>query len=188
MARILAVCLGLTLFAMPGVASAQQEQAIERLQKRLNALQAKFDALAKENEQLRQENALLKKEAGKNARADKVEKASLDGIDYEVVKTRINGTAWELVVAATSTEGEKITYFGRGRAIADDGKTYNIGAPMGGYTGPVRLSEGVKIQITMRMGQLPSGVKHFSRIEFYYGLLPNPIVQPLVLKNVTIER
>jgi hypothetical protein len=160
-------------------------------QKEFELLKKENELLKKEIEQLKKEIELLKKQETKEAgraKATKAPKGTLDGVTYEVTKSRMNGPNWELTLTALSEEGEKRLTFCRCRAITEDGKVYTLGKATKPLMpeGLVRLPEGVKIQIKLNMGSVPSGIKEFSRIELHRGRIGSDNLEPLVLKNVTV--
>jgi hypothetical protein len=131
-------------------------------------------------------------------------KVTAGGVTYVVLKSAIadDEKKWTLVLEATSNSGDQKIFIQHIRAVAADGKTFDIKGPMGRTVKPVSLPEGTKIQIELKMGDLPKEVKMLSRIEligdratgvpgFPYdrkkaGKETEP--RPLVLEKVPVER
>jgi hypothetical protein len=102
---------------------------------------------------------------------------TVGNVSYVVVKSEVIGDdqQWLLVLEATSTSGDQKIYIAAARAIAPDGKTFDIKRPM--EKGPkagtrksvansaVLLPEGVKIRLELEMGPLHKSVKVVSRLE-----------------------
>ncbi len=86
-------------------------------------------------------------------------------VEYEVTSATAYGSNWEMILTTKSLEGDQEVRFSKARAITESGRTLEIPQLMRG--GPVRLPEGIKIQIKLNMGNLPKGLTEFSRVELY---------------------
>ena len=138
--------------------------------------------------------------------ADKKEsgppKVTAGTVSYVVNKSAIgaDGQSWTVVLEATSTSGDQKIFIQNARAISTDGKTFEVKSPMGRANKPVSLPEGVKIQLELKLGDLPKTVTALSRLELYGDRVTGipgfeiqkkglkVTIRPLVLQNVPIER
>jgi hypothetical protein len=124
-----------------------------------------------------------------------------DDVTYVVAKSLIgaDGRKWTIVLEATSKTGDKKILIQSARAIDAEGKTYAVKSPMGKKA--VSLSEGTKILIELKMGDLPKNVKSLPRVELLGdrtvgipgfdkpgGAFSKKDGRPLVLKDVPVER
>ncbi len=144
---VLVAAVTITFLLSPQALRAADDKETQRLKAQIEILQAKLELLKKENELLKKEIDLLKKGAGDKpdpAKKDEVLKTTVNGVDYEVISSRMNGRAWELTVGATSKEGEKKVFFEKFRAVTDDGKVIEI--PKGIMPEPMVLPEGQTVQ------------------------------------------
>jgi hypothetical protein len=165
-----------------------------------------IELLKKENELLKRENELLKKEiellkretAGKGgdkkgaAKNDDL-KTTVNGVDYEVTSSKRVGRAWLLTVSATSSGRVKLdtplgkfvvdkkVFFKDFRGITPEGATFLQRQVM---VNAVPLPTGVKIQLKLRMNNLPANVTKLARVELWETNAPEPVV----FVNVPVER
>jgi hypothetical protein len=186
--------------ALSQTADAQPTQEGQH-QKEIELLKREIELLKRENELLKREIELLKKGGGKGeapATAKMTAKGTLDGVRYEVTKTEMDGPVWWLTLTAISEDGDKTVFFAAGRGLTQDGRMVVLGRPgnpspkvggLGGKMqnplmpqGAVRIPEGVKVQIRLRMGRLPGRITAFERVELFLPLGRGP----LLLKNVKV--
>jgi hypothetical protein len=114
-------------------------------------------------------------------------RTTVDSVDYEVASSRWNGRVWEFVVAAKSRRGKPVIRFYTIKAVADDGKTYQLGnTQVTPDNDMVSLSEDAPTRMPITMSILPPTVKKLSRVELT-GNRGNPgPSQPVVFLDVPI--
>jgi hypothetical protein len=117
----------------------------------------------------------------------------IDGVEYKVKESSLEGDDWTLILTATSLKMNHSVRFIGGRAIMKGGRTFEIKNPMtvGRGAAGVSLPKDVEIEIPLKMGTLPDDARQFTMIEFYPprgGFGPTGVSNehPVVLRNVNV--
>jgi hypothetical protein len=127
---------------------------------------------------------------------------TVNDVTYVVAKSTLGADQkWHMVLEVMSKSGEQKVEFASGRAIAPDGKTFDIKTPMGRRTKAVSLPEGVKIQIELDLGEIPKATTTMTRLELLgdrttgipglgkkKGAFSKEKDHPLVIENIPIDR
>jgi hypothetical protein len=158
------------------------------------------ELLKKENELLKKENELLKKEveflknqvqqlkeaqgSGKKDPESNVRhKATVDGVEYELVSAKRNGEEWEITVSAVSKKG-RVEAFGMWQVFSiDENGKKTKGNNMPAYPRLI-FPEDEKVKFTVQMGPLSTRVKKIAHVEFKSRTSGS---QRIVFKDITID-
>jgi cell division protein FtsB len=185
---VLVAAVSIAFLLSPRALRAQDDKEAQRLKERIELLEAKLELLKKENELLKKEIELLKKggagEKPDPAKKDEVLKTTADGVDYEILSSKMNGKAWELTIAATSKEGEKKVLFEKFRAFTDDGKVIDIRSGL--MKEPLTLPEGATVQTTITLNGPLANSKKVTQIELHQN--DKAKKDSVVFKNVPLAR
>jgi hypothetical protein len=114
-------------------------------------------------------------------------KATVNGLEFEVVKSKINGNNWEMSVAVVSPDGDTTLRVSAARAYTDDGKVFAVKFGAFNKKSPsTKVPAGQKVQMQVSMGQIPNSVKMLSTVEVdFAGKKKNTVAK---FKNVAVER
>jgi hypothetical protein len=172
----------------PQLLRTADDKETQKMKDQIEILEAKLELLKKENELLKKEIELLKKGgAGEKPDPDKkgeVLKTTVNGVEYEIISSKMNGKAWELTVGATSKEGEKKVQFEKFRAFTDDGKVIDIRGGL--MKEPLTLPEGTLVQTTYTLNGPLANSKKATSIELHQNEKAKS--DAVVFKNVPLAR
>jgi len=121
-------------------------------------------------------------ESGQASKDEANPKTSQNGVDFEVISSKMSGNNWEVTLSAFTEEGNKRVRFTKSRALTEDGKTYeNQFLKMKGLNLPL----GQRIQIKLDLGPLPASVNKLATVELQDFFAKG---KATVFKNVRVDR